>query len=240
MNRSYFYILIFVGMSIQAQLSTKHKQLIGKDSTHLQSVKGHFLTTDAANAYVKMKSAALKDSINIMLVSAYRSYNHQKNIWNRKYNRYQQKGYTTNEIFDKITDYSTFPGTSRHHWGTEIDIIENTNNRPTSNVLNEKHFTRGGAFYNMYQWLEENAHRFGFYETYTNEPSRKGFKFEPWHYSYRPESKENLRIYIESNLYEHCLKLPVSGISQVKRQIKDSYFKEQLMDINPDLRVKNK
>ena len=25
---------------------------------------------------------------------------------------------------DKIIEYSTLPGTSRHHWGTDIDIID--------------------------------------------------------------------------------------------------------------------
>ena len=240
MKKSVVLLILMIGLISQAQLSTKHKQLIGKDSTHLKSFEGHHLTSEAGKAYYKMKLAAFKDSINIKLVSAFRSYQRQKQIWNRKYKYYKEQGLSNNEIFDKITDYSTFPGTSRHHWGTEIDIIAINENMPMRNVLNEKHFKKGGAFHKMYQWLQENANKFGFYEVYTNESTRKGFSYEPWHYSYQPESKENLKIYLENNLYDHCLNLSVKGLEKIDQRLKTRYLEEQILDINPLLKVKNK
>ena len=37
----------------------------------------------------------------------------------------EMKDYPSNTI-DKIIEYSTIPGTSRHHWGTDLDIIDTT------------------------------------------------------------------------------------------------------------------
>mgnify|MGYP006440105827 FL=1 len=238
MKKSVVLLILMIGLISQAQLSTKHKQLIGKDSTHLKSFEGHHLTSEAGKAYYKMKLAAFKDSINIKLVSAFRSYERQKQIWNRKYKYYKEQGLSNNEIFDKITDYSTIPGTSRHHWGTEIDIIAINGDMPMRNVLNEKHFNKGGAFHKMYQWLQENAEKFGFCEVYTDESTRKGFEYEPWHYSYEPQSKDNLKIYINHNLYDHCLNLSVNGLEKIDKQLKTRYLEEQILDINPSLKVK--
>jgi len=240
MKKIFVLTFLIISLLSQAQLSKKQKQLIGKDSTHLMPFEGHYLTSEAGKAYYKMKLAAFKDSINIKIVSSYRSFEHQKQIWNRKYKYYKEQGFSDNEIFNKITDYSTIPGTSRHHWGTEIDIIEVNGDMPMRNVLNEKHFKEGGAFHKMYLWLQENAHRFGFYEAYTNTPSRKGFKFEPWHYSYKPQAKDNLEIYINKNLYTHSLDLDVKGLKKVDKKLKKQYLQEQILDINPVLKVKNK
>lgn len=239
MKKSFVLIILIIGFTSQAQLSTKHKQLIGKDSTHIKAFEGQYLTPEAGKAYYNMKLAAFKDSINIKIVSAFRSYQRQNQIWNRKYKYYREQGLSNNEIIDKITDYSTIPGTSRHHWGTEIDIIAVNADMPMRNVLNEKHFKKGGAFHKMYEWLQENANKFGFYEAYTDDSSRKGFEYEPWHYSYKPQSKDNLKIYLDNNLYNHCLDLSIKGLEKIDEQLKTQYLEEQILDINPLLKVKN-
>lgn len=237
--KSFLIIFLMFNLIANAQLSKEHKQLIGKDSTHLSFFNGHFLTPETGNAFLKMKEAAAKDSIDIKIVSAYRSYAHQKSIWNKKYALYHEQGLSDDEIFRKITDYSTIPGTSRHHWGTDIDIISENDQMPNQNVLQEKHFQKGGAFHKMYVWLKENANDFGFYETYTNVASRKGFKYEPWHYSYRPRSREFLSTYLEEELYEHCVDLPVKGLKETDKSLKYNYLEQQILDINPHLQVKN-
>jgi LAS superfamily LD-carboxypeptidase LdcB len=235
-----FLIFVLSSISILAQLNIQQKQLIGKDSTHLKAVEGHYLTPAAGRAYYKMKLAAYKDSINIKLVSAYRSFDHQKQIWNRKFDYYLEQGFTYDEIFKKITDYSTMPGTSRHHWGTEIDIIAINGDMPMRNVLNEKHFKKGGAFAKLYNWLKENAHKYGFYEAYTNNPQRSGFHYEPWHYSFRPQAVKNLKIYTNSDLYQHVLQLPIRGLNEISEALKNDYLTDQILSIHPDLQLKNK
>ena len=236
----YFLVLFLMfHLMVNAQLSIQSEQLIGKDSTHLSPVNGHFLTPKTGKAFLRMKKAAAKDSIDIKVVSAYRSYAHQKTIWNKKYVYYQEQGLSDDRIFRKITDYSTIPGTSRHHWGTDIDIIAVNDSMPDRNLLQEEHFQKGGTFHKMYVWLQENANDFGFYETYTNVPSRKGFKFEPWHYSYRPQSREFLRKYLKEQLYAHCIEQPLQGLKDVDNVLIDQYLEQQILDINPYLSVKD-
>ena len=130
-----------------------------------------------------MREAALEEGIEIEIVSAYRSYERQKFIWNRKFYSNAQNGISPKENINKIIEYSTLPGTSRHHWGTDIDIID-SNEKVNGDVLITKLYLKNGPFSKMYKWLTNNSKRFGFHEVYTNNINRKGFLFEPWHYSY--------------------------------------------------------
>jgi LAS superfamily LD-carboxypeptidase LdcB len=109
-------------------------QLIGKDES---DIVGDSYTTkmhrEAAIAFQKMKLEAAKVNIDIELVSAYRSFQRQKEIYEGKYKRYTSQGLTPIDAINKIIEYSTIPGTSRHHWGTDIDIIDrNAKPRPKS------------------------------------------------------------------------------------------------------------
>ena len=99
----------------------------------------------------------------------------------------------------KIIEYSTIPGTSRHHWGTDIDIID-ANPMIQKNVLDPEKFKDGGPYFKLRNWLEKNAHSYGFYIVYTNDENRKGFKYEPWHYSYKSISKSMLQEFLKIDL----------------------------------------
>ncbi len=157
-------------------------ELIGKKRPPLFG-QGFNLRQPAADAFDAMRTAARKDGIEIFSQSSYRSYARQKRIWNNKVKRYQKSGMSPGKIVREIIRYSTVPGTSRHHWGTDADLIDRTPPTP-SDVLLEKHFRSGGVYEKLYRWLKENAHRFGFAETYTSDPKRTGFNYEPWHWSY--------------------------------------------------------
>ena len=47
--------------------------------------------------------------------------------------------------------------------------------------------------------MEANAEKFGFLKPYNQDPKRKGFLYEPWHYSYAEKSIEMLHAYLELN-----------------------------------------
>jgi LAS superfamily LD-carboxypeptidase LdcB len=83
--------------------------------------------------------------------------------------------------FQTILEYSAVPGTSRHHWGTDIDI----------NGASPEYFeTEKGE--EVYNWLNQNAASFGFCQTYTAKgPDRpNGYNEEKWHWSYLPLSQK--------------------------------------------------
>ena len=168
-------------------------ELIGKGNPKLYG-KDINLVKDAHDAFLNMKAAAVKENIHIKIVSSYRNFNRQKAIWERKYKKFTNQGLSPIAAIKKIIEYSTIPGTSRHHWGTDIDIID-ANATYSGDVLVPKKFHGNGSFCKLKEWLDKNAKTFGFYLVYTDNANRKGFKYEPWHYSYAPLSKPMLEAY---------------------------------------------
>jgi LAS superfamily LD-carboxypeptidase LdcB len=118
--------------------------LMGKDNPYLVGTT-YQLHEEVFAALEKMKIAAAKDGVEIRVVSAYRSYERQRAIWNRKYLQNQAEGLTPEDNRKKIITYSTLPGTSRHHWGTDVDIIDGSKT-VEGDVLLAKHFHDGGPF----------------------------------------------------------------------------------------------
>lgn len=152
--------------------------------------KPTWLRKQTYRAFLKMKKAAQKDNISYTIVSGTRNFNHQKAIWDRKWNKYS----ALKEIdrAKKILEYSSMPGTSRHHWGTDIDL----------NNLNNSYFAAGQGK-KEYDWLVKNAATYGFYQVYTDKASgRTGYNMESWHWSYLPLASQFLNYYNDSISYK--------------------------------------
>ena len=214
-------------------LSDTELELLGLKKPELFG-NNYNLRKEAALAFDNLRKAALKDKIQLYSVSSYRSFDRQKGIFERKFINYKNQGLSGPKAIQKIIQYSTIPGTSRHHWGTDLDLIDLSVPKPNS-VLLEKHFTEGGVYHNMYQWLIKYASDFGFYETYTNEISRKGFKYEPWHYSYAPLSIKLIQDYQKIDALNVIKSKKINGIEFVTESVWQKYFNENIMDINPVL-----
>ena len=118
--------------------------LIGKGNPNLVG-KDHRLLPEVEKAYQNMERAARAAGIKVKVVSSYRSYEKQKAIWNRKFNAFKKEGLEGLQIINKIIEYSTIPGTSRHHWGTEIDVID-SNPLAEGDVLLTEKFHDGGPY----------------------------------------------------------------------------------------------
>ena len=187
-------------------------------------------------AFKKMKKAAKKDGIKLKIVSAHRGYDRQKFIWNKKFKKFTSE-YSLNPVqaINEIIKYSTIPGTSRHHWGTEIDIIDE-NYSEEKNVLMSSKFQKDGIFYNIKHWLNLNSEKFGFYITYNDNPKRKGFKHEPWHFSYAPISKKMLSLFLKSDLKKLIQKNKIKGSEYFTEEFIEKYKSEYILDINPYLK----
>lgn len=141
-------------------------------------------------AYVKMYAAALKDGVELSIISGTRSFDDQCYKWGSKWNDPQFAGITnTTERASKLLRWWSMPGTSRHHWGTEIDF--------TNMQLN---YYKTAAGKKMYGWLVKNASKYGFYQPF-NAGRSKGYQEEKWHWSYLPLSKLYLEEYIKQITY---------------------------------------
>lgn len=221
--------------TVFSNIEFTNDELIGKGKPKLVG-KNYKLRREVNNAWLKLVKVAEKEGFKPMILSSYRSFNHQRGIWNRKYNRFTKElGLSPNKAINEIIKYSTIPGTSRHHWGTDLGIIDGKRGI-AKNPLNEKHFSKGGAYYDFKLWLNEHSESFGFYEVYTNQKGRKGFKYEPWHFSYRPLSCEMITHYLDNNLIDKALNSNISGRKYLTDEVMKSYLKHHILDINPSLK----
>lgn len=172
-----------------------------------------FLEKETAISFKKMKSAAKKDGINLIIVSGARNYYSQKSIWERKFKNNESKGLNPLENARKILRYSSMPSTSRHHWGTDIDI----------NSLEPSYFESGRGK-TEYDWLVNNADRFGFCQVYTdfnNMDRDSGYQNEAWHWSYTPKANIYLKEYNKRINYNDINGFMGSELAKDLRMISD-------------------
>ncbi len=209
------------------------EELLGRTRPALMG-DGFLLRKEAAEAFGDMQNEAQKSGIKMYSVSSYRSYQRQEQIWTRKYNRFTGQGLSPLQAIKKIIEYSTIPGTSRHHWGTDLDIIQ-AGKPKQEDSLQARHFEEGGLYRELKLWLDENKEKFGFYEVYTNKPGRKGFKYEPWHLSYKPLSYPMLKEYLEIDLKKLLQEMKLKGSAHFTDDFINKYREENILDINPAL-----
>ena len=208
--------------------------LLGKEN--LKETLKSGLLHEAYLKFKQMQNDAKKEGVEIEIVSGYRSYEKQKDIWNNKYNKNFENGILGIKNINRIIQYSTLPGTSRHHWGTDIDIIDKRF-VPKGDLLIEKNYSENGIYSQLFSWMKKNSKKYGFYLVYDDSPKRKGFKFEPWHYSYKPLSVIFLRRFIEGNLlFKITQDSSLLGRQFIDNSFLESYLKENILDVSIDLK----
>ena len=111
------------------------------------------LTPATAEDWQAMVEAAAADEVILMIVSGFRSIEYQAQLIRKKINAGQE--------IEAILKVNAAPGYSEHHSGQAVDIAT-----PGSRPLTEE-FEATAAF----QWLGENAGRFGFSMTYPRDNS---------------------------------------------------------------------
>ena len=183
-----------------------------------------------------MRKAALKDGIKIKIVSGFRDFDRQKMIWNSKFKKFTSEyNLSAIDAINEIIRFSTIPGTSRHHWGTEIDVIDEDFKNEKNPLISDK-YESGGIFHKLKKWMDMNANEYGFHLTYDNEPNRKGFEYEPWHYSYLPVSKKYLSKFLEIDIVEVISKVDIEGKELFSDDFIANYINNNILEINPDLK----
>lgn len=209
-------------------------ELMGKADIELFG-EGINLRAQAHDAFVEMKKAAYSDGIDLKIVSSYRNFSRQESIWERKYARYtEEDGMEPLEAIDKIIEYSTVPGTSRHHWGTDIDIVDGYR-KVEGDVLVPSKFGSEGPYEDFKKWMDENSKTFDFYLVYTDDPKRKGFKYEPWHYSFAPLSVPMLTEFRRKNIMELLKRETFVGSEHFTNGFIKNYVQNNILDINKEL-----
>ncbi|MBK7409660.1 MAG: M15 family metallopeptidase [Saprospirales bacterium] len=192
--------------------------------------EGLYLRKDVFEAYKQLHAAAKADGVNLAIISAPRPFNYQKGIWEAKWNgsRLVEGKDLSRAIPDpraralKILEYSSMPGTSRHHWGTDFDL----------NELEDAYF-QSGAGKKVYEWLTAHASEYGFCQVYTAKgPDRpEGYNEEKWHWTYVPVAKQ-LTDFAQANLTDDM----ISGFQGAEAAKAIGVVGKYVLGINPDCR----
>lgn len=148
---------------------------------------GMWLRRETLTAFQDMWAAAKKEGILLDIISATRTFDQQKTIWQGKWARFATETPEPLARVRRILEYSAMPGASRHHWGTDVDL----------NDLNNSAFEPGGRYEKVYAWLQKHAHEYGFCQPYSPKGAERpeGYNEERWHWSYMPLSGPFLQQY---------------------------------------------
>jgi LAS superfamily LD-carboxypeptidase LdcB len=150
-------------------------------------------------AFLAMRRAAAADGLDLAAQSSFRDFGRQLAIWNGKFSgsrpmndaagrRVDAAALEPAVRIDLILMWSALPGASRHHWGSDIDLIDRNVIAAGYQVqLTPPEFGSDGPFADLTRWLEANAARFGFFRPYQG--VRSGVQAEPWHWSFAPVSE---------------------------------------------------
>lgn len=177
------------------------------------SSKDIYLQKQAYDALIKMITDAQADGVNLRVVSGFRSYKDQMLIWQRKWQANIANNTDEIERAKQILRYSSFPGISRHHWGTDLDL----------NSV-ELAYWRTPEGVKISDWLRTHASNYGYCSPYSGKQIGQrvgGYEDEPWHWSYKPLAK-SLQI-ARSKSLDIALAQPIVGqeaISQIPDQIR--------------------
>ena len=150
-----------------------------------------------------LRDRAANEGIDLAVASGFRSYDRQKTIFDEKWQGQRSvfadddslldRGeFEDSDWLDRILRFSAMPGTSRHHWGTDIDVFDraalSAGQKP---ALLPSEYQATGVFARLGEWLEEQMARDnaeGFFRPYDVDTG--GVAVEPWHLSFRPTANK--------------------------------------------------
>lgn len=120
----------------------------------------------AASAWVKLRSNAAADGLDIQVVSAYRPLSYQVEL----IQRCLDEGEPISQVLTRIAA----PGYSEHQGGCALDLTS-----PGYEAVEEE-FEHSSAF----DWLQSNAKTHNFVLSYPRD-NPFGVVYEPWHWCYQ-------------------------------------------------------
>jgi LAS superfamily LD-carboxypeptidase LdcB len=206
-------------------------ELTGRARTHIVEL------TDPACAlhvhtvvpFMNLRRAARAAGFDLKPQSSFRDFDRQIAIWNGKYcgerPLYDAHGrplevsqLSPSERIAAILLWSALPGTSRHHWGTDVDLIDAAAIAPDYRVqLTPQEFSPAGPFAALSEWLETEAERFGFFRPFRGVLS--GVQPEPWHFSFAPVAENARRALSPAVLRSALADAPLLGADEVMAQL---------------------
>lgn len=122
------------------------------------------LNKEAYDAFISLADDAKKEGYTILIVSSYRTYQDQEDVW---------KDYKASFGTKKADAYAARAGSSEHETGLAIDVAD--------------YYDKNDKFEDTesFQWMQANAHKYGYILRYPKgKENITGYSYEAWHYRY--------------------------------------------------------
>ena len=199
---------------------------------------------DVVEPFLLLREEARKEGFDVRIESAFRGFERQLGIWNRKSAGQQAvldsdavpldiTKLSPRELVYAILRWSALPGASRHHWGTDIDIFDEAA-RPAGYEVQEipEEVNPGGMFGPLHEWLDRRiaaGTAFGFFRPYDRD--RGGVAPERWHISYAPISDTLLRR-LTTDLLRETVRAADMKLKDVVLRELDGIYERFVVNVN--------
>ncbi len=227
--------------------------LTGRGEEHLCSdadaaTLGARVHREVVAPFLRLEEEAGEAGFGLRIVSGFRGFDHQLGIWNRKA-RGEQPVLDSDarpldvgrlgerDLVFAILRWSALPGASRHHWGTDLDVYDETA-RPEGYEIElvPAEVEAGGMFGPLHAWLDARIasdRAFGFFRPYDQD--RGGVAPERWHLSYAPVATAWARRLTPSALREALADADMERKGVVLRHL-DEIVDRFVLNTNPAFR----
>lgn len=199
------------------------EELTGRSNTHVSDLEHPPCTLHPSviPALHSLRAAAAADGLDLLPVSSFRDFERQLGIWNGKWRGQRPVldaegsaldvgAMCATERMRAILHWSALPGASRHHWGTDLDLVDGnvvaSGYRPQ---LSREEYLPDGVFGRLGEWLDLHCGRFGFFRPY--DTWRGGVQPEPWHVSFGAVAVPALAALTVEVLREALAAAPIEG-----------------------------
>lgn len=212
--------------------------LFGLGDTHviLDPESGQLLHPEALVAFQRLCRDARDAGFAPRVVSGFRDFKRQRTIWNSKAQGVRpvldSRGLALDisrlaprDLVFAILRWSALPGASRHHWGTDFDIIDAAavpeDYRPQ---LTPQEVASDGVFGPFHQWLDTriaSGRSYGLFRPYVEDFG--GVAPERWHLSYAPHAWELQQQLTPERLDEQLRRSNLALCDTVCEQLQEIY-----------------
>lgn len=210
-------------------------ELTGRARSHIVELEqpNCMLHYEAVTSFLAMRDAAAAQGIDLMAQSSFRDFQTQLSIWNRKWTGERElldraarplrsEQLSDAQKMDAILCWSAIPGGSRHHWGSDVDVVDAAAVPPGYAVqLVPAEYASGGIFARLSAWLDANMSSFGYYRPYRIDHG--GVSPEPWHLSYAPVALPALESLSMPMLRRVLAASSIAGRIQVLARLPEIY-----------------
>ena len=137
---------------------------------------GYVADSRIADATKEMIADAREEDVRIIAISAYRDYEYQTDLYEKKVKRLQdEKGYSVEKAREEAKTVVAYPGTSEHQLGLALDLVDARHVELDTSQENT----------DAYKWLKKHCQEYGFIVRYPNgKTDITGIIYEPWHFRY--------------------------------------------------------